>query len=156
MWQAHAGIVRLAAELAHALAGQRASEAQLALACSRLDALDAEAEQLEGSAAAAGTAEATRREAEMEQALNEARKAELALNEARTAEQGLLALEEAMGRLSSQLEQVVKHSKSHKRLLTVRLTEECLTNQPVVVAGAARELATCCSNDTRRRCEAGG
>ena len=49
----------------------------------------------------------------MELALNEARKAELALNEARMAEQGLLVLEEAMGRLSSQLEQVVKHSKSH-------------------------------------------
>ena len=150
--------MRLAAELAHALAGQRASEAQLALACSRLDALDAEAEQLEGSAAAAGTAEATRREAEMELALNEARKTELALNEDGMAEQGLLVLEEAMGRLSSQLEQVVKHSKSHKRLLIVRWTErsECLTNRPVFVAGAARELATCCSNDTRRRCEAGG
>ena len=94
----------------------------------------------------------------MELALNEARKTELALNEDGMAEQGLLVLEEAMGRLSSQLEQVVKHSKSHTRLLIVRLTErsECLTNQPVFVAGAARELSTCCSNDTRRRCEAGG
>ena len=103
MWQAHAGIVRLAAELAHALAGQRASEAQLALARTRLGALEAVAEQLDSAleAAAACAAEATRKAAGKELALEGDHKVE------QEVEQELLAVEEAVGQLSSQLEQVV-------------------------------------------------
>ena len=99
MWQAHAGIVRLAAELADALAGQRASEAQLALARTRLGALEAVAEQLDSAleAAAACAAEATRKAAGKE----------LTLEGDHKVEQELLAVEEAVGQLSSQLEQVV-------------------------------------------------
>ena len=99
MWQAHAGIVRLAAELADALAGQRASEAQLASATTRLGALEAVAEQLDSAleAAAACAAEATRKAAGKE----------LALEGDHKVEQELLAVEEAVGQLSSQLEQVV-------------------------------------------------
>ena len=70
-------------------------------------------------------------------------------------EQGLLAMEEAIGQLSSQLEQVDK-LRSQNRFVTLISALRCLTKQPVFEAGAARELATCCSNDTRRRCEAGG
>ena len=100
MWQAHAGILRLAAELAHALAGQRASEAQLALACSRLDAFEAVVEQRDSAleAAAACTADATRRTGGKE----------LALEGDHKVEQALLAFEEAVGQLSSQLDQVFR------------------------------------------------
>ena len=103
MWQAHAGIVRLAAELADALAGQRASEAQLASATTRLGALEAVAEQLDSAleAAAACAAEATRKAAGKELALEGDHKVE------QEVEQELLAVEEAVGQLSSQLEQVV-------------------------------------------------